>query len=176
MATEAAALAREVGDRRTEARALYVSGILTSDQDVQNLADLEASIAIAREAADHWCLAHGLGGAGMACFQRGDNDEAQRLLREAVAVCEAMGDTYIVNTARQWLGRSLAGRRRATPTPWPCWRRSSKARGSPATPSACRWHCRSSERSSRCTETTELGFAYLDEAADDRPPRRATSD
>ncbi len=106
MATEAAELAREVADRRTEARALYVTGLITAD-DGHHDTDLEASIAIAREEGDRWCLAQALGGAGTIFFLRGENERSQLLLRESVAVCEAMGDTYIVNTSRFWLGRAL---------------------------------------------------------------------
>jgi hypothetical protein len=70
-------------------------------------ADLEASIALAREIGDSWCLAHALGGAGSLSFHEGEGDRAQALLRESVAVCEALGDSYIINTSRFWLGRSL---------------------------------------------------------------------
>ena len=110
MATEAAALAREVGDRRTEARALYVSG-MRSLMRTEGFNDLEASIAMAREVGDQWCLAHALGGAGTGYFQRGDIDRAQMLLREGVAVDEAMGDTYIANTTRVLAGPQHAVRR-----------------------------------------------------------------
>jgi tetratricopeptide (TPR) repeat protein len=106
-AMHAAMLAREVDDRRTEARALYVTGILTAGEDLHDLTDLETSIAMARETADHWCLAHALVAAGLFYVRRGDTDEAEPLLRESVAVCEAMGDTFIINSARQWLGHSL---------------------------------------------------------------------
>jgi hypothetical protein len=107
MAREAAELARQVDDRRTEARALYASGILTADNG-DGLTDLEASITIARDLGDLWCLAHALVGAGTVYTWRGDDSrQSQALLRESIAVCEAMGDTYIVNTSRFQLGRSL---------------------------------------------------------------------
>jgi tetratricopeptide (TPR) repeat protein len=106
MATEAAELARQVDDRRTEARALYVSGFLTAD-DGDGLTDLAASIAIARELGDLWGLAHALGGVGTIYSWRLDSQQAQAFLRESIAVCEAMGDTYIVNTSRFHLGRIL---------------------------------------------------------------------
>src|SRR5439155_21290436 len=85
---------------------LYMSGFLTA-ADGEGLPDLEASIAIAREVGDLWCLAHALAGAGVVYEGRGDTERCQELLRESIAVCDAMGDTYIVNTSRFWLGRSL---------------------------------------------------------------------
>jgi predicted ATPase/class 3 adenylate cyclase len=105
-AKAAADLARQVNDRRTEARALYVSGFLTAENTYE-FSDLEASIATSRELGDLWCLAHALGGAGTVHVTRGNTQRSQPLLRESVAVCEAMGDTYIANTSRFWLGRSL---------------------------------------------------------------------
>jgi predicted ATPase len=106
LANEAAHLARQVGDRRTEARALYVAGFLTAEMGGQRI-DLEASIALARETGDSWCLAHALGSAGSLGYRDGEGDRGQAFLRESVAVCEALGDSYIINTSRHWLGRSL---------------------------------------------------------------------
>jgi hypothetical protein len=55
--------------------------------------DLEASIALARETGDSWCLAHALGGAGSLGYRDGEGDRGQAFLRESVAVCEALGDS-----------------------------------------------------------------------------------
>ena len=59
------------------------------------------------EGEDAWCLAHAAGSAGAVQFQRGATVKAELLLRESVAVSEAIGDTYIVRTTRLWLGRGL---------------------------------------------------------------------
>ena len=67
MAKEAAELARDLDDRRTEARSLFVVGLVATDGD-PHLPDLEASIAIAREVSDRWCLAHALARAGVGYF------------------------------------------------------------------------------------------------------------
>jgi tetratricopeptide (TPR) repeat protein len=105
-AEEARALAREVGDRRTEGRALYVAGFLEADGG-GSLGLLDEAIAVARDVNDPWCLAHALGGAGTVLGGRGDHASSRLLLEESIAVCEAMGDSYIVNTSRFWLARSL---------------------------------------------------------------------
>jgi predicted ATPase/class 3 adenylate cyclase len=163
MAAEATELARDVGDRRTEARALCVSAMTTLEYD-QRLSGLEASIAVARDAADLWCLAHGLSQAGQDCFVVGDNEKSQLLLRECVAVCEAMGDTYIVNTSRVSLARSLliagdyAGGKAMLETVIEAGRESGDTYSLPSALAIL-----GTEMALRGDE--ELGLAYLDESA-----------
>jgi len=162
-AAEAIELAREVGDRRTEARALFALGIEAAD-DHERLPHLEAGIAIARDEADDWCLAHALGGAGTVCFQHGEHAKAQPLLRESVAVCEGMGDTAITNTSRHWLALSLlvTGDYREAKALWETVIESARESGDTfSLPMALA--ILGAEIALHGDE--ERGFAYLDEAA-----------
>ncbi|MGH8978085.1 MAG: ATP-binding protein, partial [Acidimicrobiia bacterium] len=112
LAQEAVDVAREAGDRRLEGRALYHTGVWGGPAAAARAEDLEASIAIAREVGDSWSLAIGLVAAGTALNDTRRITAAAALFEEALAVCDALGERYIANTARYKLARAqlVAGR------------------------------------------------------------------
>ena len=106
LAQEAVDVAREAGDRRLEGRALYHTGVWAGPGGVGRAEDLDACIAIAREVGDRWGLAIGLAAAGTALNDAGRITAAAALFEEALAVCDALGERYIANTARYKLARA----------------------------------------------------------------------
>jgi len=80
-ATEALALARELGDRAIEARVLDVLGILELMPNPRGaLRTLERSGELARAAGDDWCLAEATQNVGFALCQMGEHDAAREKL------------------------------------------------------------------------------------------------
>ena len=80
-ATEALALARELGDRAIEARVLDVLGILELMPNPRGaLQILECSGELARTAGDDWCLAEATQNVGFALCQMGEHDAARAKL------------------------------------------------------------------------------------------------
>jgi len=107
LADEAVEQARVAGDRRTEGRALYLAAwlkhLFASHDDGVRL--IEESVAITREQRDRWGLAMALLQLGIAHGSR--PHLAAGPLEEAAAVCEELGDRYILNTVRYNLSRTL---------------------------------------------------------------------
>jgi predicted ATPase/class 3 adenylate cyclase/DNA-binding CsgD family transcriptional regulator len=106
---EARDAARASGDRRTEGRALYSVAWWTqhTDRDL-TMALIDESISIAREVGDDWSLAMSLGERGTLLVAESDPEVAAATLEATVAVCEQLGERYIVNTARYHLARAWA--------------------------------------------------------------------
>jgi predicted ATPase/class 3 adenylate cyclase/DNA-binding CsgD family transcriptional regulator len=107
LSTEAVEVARRCGDRRSEGRALYHAAWwgMGTDRDRAS-ADLQESIAIARELDDRWSLAMSLTQAGTLLANDGRAVEATPIIEEAAAVCAALGERYIANTVRYYLARA----------------------------------------------------------------------
>lgn len=84
---ESLALARQVGDTRGAARALYLLGASVGLQDTVAARPLfQESVALARQAGDKWCLAGALGQLGFTeCFH-GDYAAARPPLEECLVV------------------------------------------------------------------------------------------
>ena len=83
-ATEALALARELGDRANEARVLNTLGLLETGPDPHGaLPTLERSCDLARAVGDNWCLAEATQNVGWALLMMGERDAARAKLEAA---------------------------------------------------------------------------------------------
>ena len=85
---------RAIGDDRGCARALLslVDAMSGVADDASREEWLRESVALARAAADHWCLAHALGKQGLRVRDDGDWGLADAEFRECLAVARAAGD------------------------------------------------------------------------------------
>jgi predicted ATPase/DNA-binding CsgD family transcriptional regulator/Tfp pilus assembly protein PilF len=84
---------RDLGDQRGCARALLI--LADTGQrpfDERRPATLAESVRLAREAGDHWCLAHALGLAGFDCQWQEKLDDARAMFEECLAVARGAGD------------------------------------------------------------------------------------
>ncbi|MGI8874914.1 MAG: helix-turn-helix transcriptional regulator [Egibacteraceae bacterium] len=87
------ALARELGDRQAQARALLLLGNVSQSRDPESApALLEESAALSREAGDSWCLAHALSVAGFGHCARDEMEIARPLFEECLAVAREADD------------------------------------------------------------------------------------
>jgi predicted ATPase/class 3 adenylate cyclase/DNA-binding CsgD family transcriptional regulator len=86
-ATEALALAHELGDLATEARALDVLGLIEIMPDPRGaLSTLERSCELARAVGDDWCLAEATQNVGWALFLIGEYDAARAMLEDSLEI------------------------------------------------------------------------------------------
>lgn len=84
---------RELEEAAGQARALLMLGDLHYHHDLgEQLALLDASAALARQAGDMWCLAHALGMTGLAYLNRQDLPAARPFYEECRAVARETGD------------------------------------------------------------------------------------
>ncbi|MGH3908050.1 MAG: helix-turn-helix transcriptional regulator [Pseudonocardiaceae bacterium] len=94
-AEQSLTLARQAGDRRISARALNLLGTYTRLHDPAMAPPLLAeSVALARQAEDHWCLIASLATLGWAHVHQGDYPTARRLFEECLAVGQVAHDTH----------------------------------------------------------------------------------
>ena len=105
---EALDAARQSGDRKTEGHALYHTSWWrhTTDRDAA-MAEVETA-SRSLETGDAWGAAMSLAEKGTILSEEGRPELAVEALEEGAAVCAALGDRYIVNTIRYYLGRALA--------------------------------------------------------------------
>ncbi len=91
-ATEALALAQELGASWIEARVLDVIGILETRPDPRRaVANLERSCELARGMGDDWCLAEATQNIGWALTMMGDHEAARTKLEEALELARPNG-------------------------------------------------------------------------------------
>jgi tetratricopeptide (TPR) repeat protein len=91
-ATEALALARELGDRPNEARVLNTLGLLETGPDPRgSLPTLERSCELAQSVGDNWCLAEATQNVGWALLLAGEHDAARAKLEAALQIARRHG-------------------------------------------------------------------------------------
>lgn len=104
-AQEALEVARSAGDRETEGRALNWQGWLANVLDPSGSRPFfEEAISLSRGVSDSWGLAYALNGQGFVDTLQGHSDAAEAALREAAALAEEAGDTFITQQSLAWLG------------------------------------------------------------------------
>ena len=158
LAQEAVDAAREAGDRRLEGRALYHTGVWAGPAGAGRAEDLEASIAIAREAGDSWGLAIGLAAAGTALNDERHITAAAALFEEAIAVCDdARRAVYRQHRPLQ-AGRACSSSSVAPPTAKRCCVKPSRTLAAPETSSPSRWPSPISVSPVRCRVTSTAAW------------------
>ena len=101
-ATEALALAEEVGDQGTASRARFELGsTLLFANPAVGRAELARARALARAAGDDWALVSAEQGTAMTFLYQGEHAEALRANEEVAALAERLGDPLQV--ARRWI-------------------------------------------------------------------------
>ncbi|MGH2992140.1 MAG: LuxR C-terminal-related transcriptional regulator, partial [Solirubrobacterales bacterium] len=101
-ATEALALAEEVGDQRTAARARFELGsALLFTNPGAGRAELARASELARTAGDDWALVSAGGATAMTYLYQGEHAQVARANGEVAALAERQGDPLQV--ARRWM-------------------------------------------------------------------------
>jgi predicted ATPase len=91
-ATEALALARELGDRPNEARILNTLGLLQTGLDPRgSLPTFERSRELAQSVGDDWCLAEATQNVGWALVMAGEREAARAKLEASVEIANRHG-------------------------------------------------------------------------------------
>ena len=126
-ATEALALAQELGDRQNEARVLNTLGLLETGPDPRgSVSTLERSRELAEAVGDDWCLSEATQNVGWALLLAGEHDAARAKLDASFEVARRHGLHELVawhwwmlgltvyptgdrDTARAWWERCLDG-------------------------------------------------------------------
>ena len=126
-ATEALALAQELGDRQNEARVLNTLGLLETGPDPRgSLPTLEHSCELAEAVGDNWCLSEATQNVGWALLLAGEHDAARVKLEASFEIARRHGLHELVawhwwmlgltvyptgdrDTARAWWERCLDG-------------------------------------------------------------------
>jgi predicted ATPase/DNA-binding CsgD family transcriptional regulator len=126
-ATEALALAHELGDRPNEARILNLLGLLETGPDPRgSLPTFERSCELAQAVGDNWCLSEAKQNVGWALVMAGERDAARAKLETSFEIARHHGLRELVawhwfmlghavyptgdrDTARAWWERCLEG-------------------------------------------------------------------
>jgi len=122
-ATEALALALELGDRAIEARVLDVLGILRLLPDPRGaLPTFERSAELARTVGDAWCLAEATQNAGWALCLMGEQAAARAKLEASYELARLHGFRDLVAWHWMMLGHTVypTGDRKAARALWEC--------------------------------------------------------
>jgi DNA-binding CsgD family transcriptional regulator len=91
-ATEALALAHELGDRSNEARVLSTLGLLETGPDPRgSLPTLERSCELAQAVGDNWCLSEATQNVGWALLMAGEHDAARAKLEASFEIARRHG-------------------------------------------------------------------------------------
>jgi predicted ATPase/class 3 adenylate cyclase/DNA-binding CsgD family transcriptional regulator len=120
-ATEALALAQELGDRANEARVLNTLGLLETGPDPRGaLPTLERSCELARVVGDDWCLAEATQNVGWALLLMGEHDAARPKLEASFEVARRHGLRELVAWHWWFLGQTVypTGDREAVRALW----------------------------------------------------------
>ena len=106
LSIECLAIARELGDRRLEARSLLAQGwpALLIGGELDPIELFEQSAELARELDDNFCLEESLQGLGLSHNFRGDPTVARAALEECLAIARGSGNHWSERQARTWLG------------------------------------------------------------------------
>jgi predicted ATPase/DNA-binding CsgD family transcriptional regulator len=101
-ATEALALAEEVGDKRTSARArMELGGNMQFANPAAARAEMARGAELARAAGDDWAVVHATQTISLTYFFQGDHERAAAATDEVAALAERIGDPFHVG--RRWL-------------------------------------------------------------------------
>ena len=93
---EAAALAREAGDKESLAAALHTQGLVDFERGAPAAAraEFEESATLCRESGDRWMLLINLRFLSYIAQHQADSTQAGRLIDESVALARALGNKY----------------------------------------------------------------------------------
>jgi predicted ATPase/DNA-binding CsgD family transcriptional regulator len=120
-ATEALALAQELGDRTNEARVLNTLGLLGTRPDPRGaLPTLERSCELARAVGDDWCLAEATQNVGWALLLMGERDDARAKFEASFEIARRFGLRELVAWHWFMLGHTVypTGDREAVRVLW----------------------------------------------------------